>query len=129
MAKQGIIHDYDLHANLEPAARGQTCLVCGVEPVGYQWSDYSGEAMCTRCGAPYQLKWGTEAQKREGAYPYLRLKAEWVPVFREYFAETGRWTCLGWMMGPRPGLAEFYEWVEVHHPELCAAALAEPEGG
>lgn len=54
MPKQGILHDYDLRANREPTAKDNTCVVCGAHPVTYQWSDLSGEAMCTRCGCPYQ---------------------------------------------------------------------------
>lgn len=115
--KAGVLHDYDLHANLEPSARKlDACEVCGTNPISYQWSDYSGEAMCRACGTPYQLKWGSEQQKAEGAYPYLSLKPEWVPVVREYFKETGRFTCLGQMLGGGPGLREFNEWVDAHYP-------------
>ena len=48
--KQGILHDYDLHANLEESAKLQTCVVCGDYPMRFQWSDYSGEGMCMKCG-------------------------------------------------------------------------------
>lgn len=109
--KQGVLHDYDLQANRELAARKQECVVCGAKPMAFQWSDYSGEAMCTLCGTPYQLKWGSEEQKAEGHYPYLNLREEWVPVLRRYYQETGRFTCLGIMMGEKPGLAEFDKWV------------------
>lgn len=121
MAKNGILHDYDLMANAEESASGHKCACCDAHPMTFQWSDYSGEAMCMRCGTPYQLKWGTNEQQAEGKYPYLSLKPEYVPIVREYFAATGRWTCLGAMLGPRPGLAEFYEWLDIHHPELKSA--------
>ena|SRR5690606_6493083 len=101
----------------EPAARGQSCVTCGADPVAYQWSDYSGEAMCVKCGTPYQLKWGSDEQRAEGAYPYLNLKEEWVPIVREYHAETGRWTYLGTGFD-RAGLAEFFKWVDERHPEM-----------
>lgn len=120
MTKHGVLHDYDLMANAEEAARkGNTCAVCGDSPVTYQWSDYSGEAMCCKCGTPYQLKWGSDEQKAKGEYPYLNLKKEWVPIVREYHEQTGRFTCLGMMMGPCPGMDEFADWVDVHHPEMA----------
>jgi hypothetical protein len=117
MAKAGILHDYDLRANREPSAKGQECVVCGANPMAFQWSDYSGEGMCTGCGTPYQLKWGTEQHQQEGAYPYLNLKEVWVPIVREYHAETGRWTYLGTGFN-RPGLNEFAAWVKKRHPEM-----------
>lgn len=110
--KDGLLHDYDLRANAEPSATDQTCVVCGAHPVTYQWSDYSGEAMCSRCGTPYQLKWGNDQQQTEGRYPYLGLKETWVPVVRRYFQETGKFACLGTMLGPKPGLRDFYDWVD-----------------
>lgn len=116
--KHGILHDYDLMANAERSAQEHTCVVCGSSPTRFQWSDYSGEAMCSQCGTPYQLKWGSKEQQAEGAYPYLRLREEWVPIVREYHKETGRFTCLGTMLGgPLPGYEAFYRWVESRHPE------------
>ena len=53
--KQGILHDYDLLANQEESTHkyrvhgGTQCYICEVNPVTFQWSDYSGQAMCTRC--------------------------------------------------------------------------------
>ena len=125
-AKMGVLHDYDLMANAEPSAQGQVCVVCGDNPVSYQWSDYSGQAMCRSCGTPYQLKWGSDEQVAEGAYPYLSLKPEWVPVVREYFRETGRFTCFGMMMGPRPGLREFNEWADARYPDGPPASEPKP---
>lgn len=118
MAKCGILHDYDLAANCEPSAQQQTCVTCGAAPITYQWSDYSGEAMCTKCGTPYQLKWGSDEQRADGKYPYLLLREEFVHVLREYHTETGRFVCLGTMLGPKPGYAEFVEWCRVKHPEV-----------
>lgn len=126
MAKAGILHDYDLHANLEPSAKGQTCVVCRADPVEYQWSDYSGEAMCRTCGAVYQLKWGSEEQRAEGDYPYFKLRDELIEPLRAYHEETGRWTCLGMMMGPRPGLDAFADWLETERPDVYRLCT-EPE--
>lgn len=117
--KRGLLHDYDLHANREPSAKGNRCVVCEVQPMSYQWSDYSGEAMCTRCGTPYQLKWGSAEKQEEGAYPYLNLAEKWVPVVKEYWESERRFTCLGIMMlGPKPGTREFGAWVERNHPDM-----------
>jgi hypothetical protein len=85
----------------------------------FQWSDYSGEAMCRRCGVPYQLKWGSKKRREEGAYPYLNLQERWVPIVREYFKETGRFTCLGMMFGgSKPGLSAFDTWCRERHTEM-----------
>ena len=120
MAKAGILHDYDLMANNEPSARREdvVCPVCDESPPKYQWSDYSGQAMCMKCGCIFQLKWGTDEQKKEGNYPYMGLKEEWVPIAREYWQETGKWTCFGTMLGPRPGLDAFFAWVKQKYPEM-----------
>lgn len=118
MAKQGLIHDYDLHANLEPAAQKQTCVVCGTSPMTFQWSDFSGEGMCTQCGCAYQLKWGSDKQKQVGNYPYCNIKDEWIPILKEYWNETKKFVTHGRMMGGAQGVDEFYNWVKIKHPEL-----------
>lgn len=120
MTKQGILHDYDLMANHEVSAQAQKCEVCGDCPMTFQWSDYSGEGMCCKCGTPYQLKWGSKEQQAEGKYPYLNLADDFVPIVREYHQQTGKWTYLGTGF-ERPGLREFIEWCEQHHPEVMKA--------
>lgn len=130
MTKIGILADYDLMANAESSARNhdQPCVGCGVERMTFQWSDYSGEAMCTRCGTPYQIKWGSKEQEAEGKYPYLNLYDDAVPLVREYYAETGQFTYLGTSWGgPRPGLREFNAWVKERHPEYIEKRKAERE--
>lgn len=118
--KHGILHDYDLMANAEPAAKNQRCVICDASPVTYQWSDYSGEAMCTCCGTPYQLKWGSDEQVAKGEYPYLNLLPAIVPFVREYYAETKRFTLLGTIMGGDfASLGAFWDWMESKHPEAC----------
>lgn len=118
MVKQGILHDYDLMANAEPSARGNTCIICGASPVTYQWSDYSGEGMCTQCGFPYQLKWGSEQQQAEGKYPYPNIQERFIPVLKEYWDEKHTFTCFGTMLGATPGVREFNRWFEAKHPEM-----------
>lgn len=125
MAKHGILHDYDLHANHEPSAKEQSCAVCGESPMTFQWSDYSGEAMCVRCGCTYQLKWGSKEMEEEGEYPYLTLKEEFIPVAREYWQSKSRFVCYGMMLGPQPGMSSLAAWLREHHPEL----LSPPQPG
>jgi len=117
MPKVGILHDYDLMANREQSAIKVTCAICGASPMTFQWSDYSGEAMCTQCGCPYQLKWGSDEQRREDSYPYLNLQDEFLPIAKEYWDENHKFVCYGLMMGPRPGMDELIEWAEKYHPE------------
>ncbi len=118
-AKQGVLHDYDLTANAESSAQLNVapCVICGAKPVHYQWSDYFGEAMCTQCGCPYQLKGGTDEQKAEDKYPYLNLQDHFIPIFREYWEAMHTWTYFGLSIGPKSGLRQFNEWYKKNHPK------------
>lgn len=118
MPKQGIFHDYDLKANEESSAQNQTCAVCGTSPMTFQWSDYSGEGMCTKCGCPYQLKWGSTKMQEEGNYPYLNMNDEFLPIAKEYWEETKWFVCYGMKFGSRPSMSELNKWIESNHPEL-----------
>ena len=124
MAKCGVLHDYDLWANKEASARNQTCAVCEESPMFFQWSDYSGEAMCMKCGCPYQLKWGSDKQVEENNYPYLNISPEAVPALKEYWEKTKKFVCHGQMMGNRVGAQEFYAWIEKKYPELLQSKEA-----
>lgn len=117
MAKKGILHDYDLHANLEDSAQNQKCVVCDAFPMRFQWSDVSGEAMCTQCGCAYQLKWGGKKRDAENKYPYLNMKEEFIPIAREYWNEMQKFVYYGQMLGPAPGVEAFILWMQKHHPE------------
>ena len=116
-AKCSILHDYDLHANLEPSSQGVTCAVCGTSPTRFQWSDYSGEGMCTACGCTYQLKWGSKEQQAEGKYPYMTMTDDFLPIAREYWEQTHKWVCYGTMLGGQLGMAELIAWCKEYHPE------------
>lgn len=122
MTKHGILHDYDLLANREASASGQTCAVCGDSPMTFQWSDYSGEAMCTQCGCPYQLKWGSEEQQAEGKYPYLRFKAEFLPIAKEYWDTFHRFIYYGMSLDSKPGYHGLISWLKGNHPEWIKGA-------
>jgi hypothetical protein len=117
MPKFGILHDYDLKANEEKSAYEKRCAVCGEFPMVFQWSDYSGEAMCMKCGCPYQLKWGGEKREKEGNYPYLNFSSDFMPVAVEYWEEKQKFVCYGTMMGPQPGMSELIHWLKINHPE------------
>lgn len=124
MAKEGILHDYDLRANQEPSAletmlAGTPCYICEIVPITFQWSDYSGQAMCTRCGAVYQLKWGTNEQIDQNNYPYTDcIREEWIPIIKEYWNENKSFVCHGTMLGHAPGRKEFLVWAEDKYPEM-----------
>jgi hypothetical protein len=117
MPKHGILNDYDLRANNEDSAEGVTCAICGTENTTFQWSDYNGEAMCTKCGCPYQLINGTDEQKAKADYPYLSLKEEFIPVAQEYWNETHKFTHYGMSISKRPGYNELCVWLDNNHPE------------
>lgn len=100
------------------------CLVCDDKDPHYSWTDYSGEAYCTRCGTAYQLKWG---DLKEGeSYPRINIEAEWIPVLRDYYAEThqlnGSGTYLSFCYPEQAkGNEQFNEWFDANkekYPEL-----------
>ncbi len=101
-----------------------TCVICGADPMGVAWTDLSGEAGCSKCGVPYQMKWGTEEQKKEGKYPYINIRDDLIPHLKEYWETTGKKARTGRYLAPYhdyPGLAEerkqFSAWLDQHHPE------------
>lgn len=117
MPKAGLIHDYDFMANREESAHGVTCAVCDTPSTTFQWSDYNGEGMCCVCGCPYQLMNGSDEMKKEGKYPYLSLLDAFVPIARQYWAETQRWVHYGMSLSRNDGLPELDAWMEKHHPD------------
>lgn len=118
MAKMGLLHDYDLMANAEYSAIGNTCAVCGRSPTRYQWSDYHGEAMCCSCGCAYQLKGGTEKEEREAKYPYLNMDEKFIPIAKEYWNLTKLFVHYGQSFSRNDGMPELIEWVKKNHPEF-----------
>jgi hypothetical protein len=118
MAKIGLLHDYDLMANAENSASDNTCVICDSHPVAYQWSDYHGEGMCQKCGAPYQLKAGSELQQKEGNYPCLNFADGFDKIAKEYWKETKQFVHYGQSFSRRDGVAQFNLWFEKSHPEL-----------
>lgn len=118
MAKAGLIHDYDLMANREESSRGVTCAVCDTPQTTFQWSDYSGEGMCTVCGCTYQLKWGGKEMEAERKYPYMTMSDKFLPLAREYWKATNRWVHYGTSMSRNDGHPELKKWIEKNHPEF-----------
>lgn len=125
MAKLGLIHDYDLMANAEPTAQGNTCVVCDITPVRYQWSDYHGEGMCCQCGCPYQLRAGSDEQVKQGKYPYTNMRNDFIPLAREYYETAKTFVHYGLSFSCETGLRDLDEWVERAHPEYVAARKVE----
>lgn len=120
---------YGYLANAEQSAVNQmACVVCDESRPCFSWTDYAGEAYCTRCGTTYQLKWGSEEQEAQGNYPYVNVKKEAIPMLRRYFAETGKMNGAGWVMSLSEypeiaqGQRDFSEWWKQHkdeYPELA----------
>jgi hypothetical protein len=120
MVKLGLIHDYDLMANAEPAAAGVKCAVCDTQPTRFQWSDYSGEGMCQACGCTYQLKWGSDEQVKENKYPYMTIKSDFVPLAREFWQTQKVWVHYGSSFSRSDGHRELAAWLKKEHPEYVS---------
>lgn len=113
MPKEGIKFDYDLWANHE-IKNGNICRICR-NPLRCRWTDYSGEGVCLKCGAPYQLKWGSQEQEKEKEYPYLKVKDIWIPILKQYWKETNRFCFNGTSFSERTGVQEFGDWLETKY--------------
>lgn len=66
------------------------CPICGSDPIYARWTDYSGEANCMKCGIPLQIKWGTDAMKEDGDYPYTQMYDSLTVHFKKYWESTGK---------------------------------------
>lgn len=112
---------YGAWANLEAFER-RACVVCDEANPTYSWTDYSGEGYCMRCGTPYQLKWG---ELKDGeTYPRLNIGAEFVPILRRFWSETGQPNGLGnFFLGfdeypdQLVGRRAFNAWCQAHEAE------------
>ena len=114
---------YVFLANAEPVA-ARACLVCDTPSPSYSWTDYSGEAYCTKCGSNYQLKWGELAEGE--TYPRPNFAAKWLPLLRRFWQETKSLNGCGTYMPPMndyprqlAGRYAFNEWAE-QQPEFAA---------
>ena len=116
MPKQGVKFDYDLQANDETGVP-KKCIICGEENPVVRLTDASGEAICTICGFPYQVKWGTKKQEQEKAYPYVCIKPKWIPIMKQYWDETKQFCFHGRSFREDTGKQAFWEWVKLHHPD------------
>ena len=109
--KQGIYHDYDLHANDE-VPKVAVCAICD-QPLRCRWTDLHGEAVCLTCGAPYQLL-HYEGKQRVTRPPRLKCRDEYVSRLRRYWQETRKPSGFGtYIRHPEPEhLNAFVEWWE-----------------
>ena len=114
--KNGIKFDYDLDANKE-IKKDNICIICNNE-LSCRWADYSGEGVCLTCGTPYQLKWGSEEQRKEAKYPYCNLNKKYINIIREYWNDKKTFVFLGRSFNEHTGIKELNEWLEINHPEL-----------
>jgi len=116
MPKQGAMFDYDSHAQ-KHVKDVDICIVCG-NKLQCRWTDYNGEGVCLTCGTPYQLINGTDEQIKNNNYPYCNLRNEWIPIVKEYFEETKKFTFLGTSFSETTGSQAFAEWVKKNYPEM-----------
>lgn len=114
---------YGAMANAVPGSRDFTCVVCGDNPPTWTWSDLHGEAMCIKCGTPYQLIQYEEVdgeRKRLDAPPKINIKPGYIPILKQYWEETKKFTGLGTIMIGRDypecveGCKAFYKWLDAH---------------
>ena len=107
------------------------CEVCDEDFVG-TWTDFYGEATCWNCGVPYQILEPSGAEPG-GTYPHIKIKAEWIPIFREYWQKTRRRNRHGFFVthSDRAGVVEegkaFNDWLRTNHPELIPAEKKETD--
>lgn len=120
-AKPGVRFDYDLDA-LEHCKPEDVCIICD-SPLRCRWTDLNGEGVCLDCGAPYQLKNGSDEQRAEGNYPYCNLKTEWIPIMRHFWQRTGCFVFLGSSFSENTGRVYFAEWVRGHYPEMISEGV------
>lgn len=64
------------------------CAVCDDELHGL-WTDTHGVAACAECGLPYTF-YHYENDARVDKPPSIAVKESWLPLAREYWAETKR---------------------------------------
>jgi hypothetical protein len=99
-----------------------TCLVCGVEFGGVH-TDSSHQIRCIQCGVTYQVEgskhpdeWlAQHGLKREEVAKHTSDCYVFLPIFRDYWDETGRKIPIGFYMGD-PGYTQeefvlFYKWL------------------
>lgn len=111
-------------ANLVEEGKDFSCHICGDNPTQWTWGDVHGEAMCVKCGTPYQLLQYDENKKRiKGESPKLNIKEKWILILKAYWDETHNFTGLATVMILRDypeseeGQRKFYTWLD-EHPEL-----------
>ena len=112
---------YGHRANEVQSAQLLVCEICGANPIRWTWSDKHGEAMCTRCGTPYQiLQRDSNRKLLPDATPRINIKKEWIPVLKRYWGEKQAFMGLGTIMIWRDypecaaGQKKFYAWVDAH---------------
>ena len=67
-----------------------TCPICDTTKPSFQWTDTHGVAQCRVCGAPTLLYHYDDAKQRIDKGPECLVGAKWIPLLRQYRADTGR---------------------------------------
>jgi hypothetical protein len=91
------------------------CEICD-DAISYEWTDLHGEAICWRCGTPYQLYQYDENKKRiPDAEPTINIKDEYIPMLKQYWNENKKHMGLGTYLG-KPKYPEkhhaFFDWLD-----------------
>lgn len=94
------------------------CVVCGINlHRNWVWTDYHGEFECKDCGMVYDM-----AGYRDVVETRCRLKAEEIPIIKEYWEETKRKVPFGVYLKQTKTQAELIQsfniWIQEKHPEL-----------
>ena len=121
---------YGYRANQVQSARLFVCQICRAKPTVWTWSDLHGEALCTKCGTPYQLLQYDSDGKLLDVPPIINVRADWVPVLEQYWGERQTFMGLGTFMSGRhypecvEGQEKFWAWVDVHRDIVPAEEQA-----
>jgi len=62
----------------------QTICACCDKHLEFRWADTHGVGVCCTCALPYQIMGYNEKKENTPA-----IKAEWLPLHRRYYQETG----------------------------------------
>ena len=119
---------YGGRANAVKSAWRFECLICRSNPTTWTWTDLHGEAVCVKCGTPYQLlqyaETGDGKRQLEDKPPRINIRDEWLPVLIQYWQERQAFMGLGRIMIDRQypefivGKEKFYAWCDAHEDIL-----------
>lgn len=62
------------------------CQICGIN-AGFNWSDKHREAMCNKCGIPYQILHYDKDNNQIDKLPEISISITWIPIIKRYWEE------------------------------------------